>query len=354
MAFLLTTWCGCATTPKKSNSPVAEWGPGENLKHLVELMKSPAGQHLVAVPAKKASTPPPPKDGGPGAYLHQMIALMQTPAGQRQVVIPVPMVSVSPYPVEPVRDEPAPAMDPLPEIPSPLPATETAPLVLSTGTAEGASDAGPEAGGSGPTEKEPIQGTDQPLAPKVETAALTLRLSPPATSESLQSRRESLSSDQYYRLGPEDVIKVNVWEEKDLTVEVTVRPDGGISLPLINYVQAAGLTPMELANAIGNKLREYIKNPQVTVIVTQINSSKIYVVGNVLKPGNYPLLQEMTVLQALSHAGGFTSFASPRKIKIIRGIGTGQKARKVNFYRMIEEPGKGNYMLRSGDTIIVP
>ena len=354
MIFLLASCWGCATTPQKSKNPVTEWGPGENLRQLVDLMKTPTAQHQVAVPAPGSSSPPSPGDGGPGAFLKQMIAQMQTPSEQRQVVNPAPMAAASPPPVEPLRVEPIPATDPLPAAPSALPPTETVKLAASTGTGEGAPDPRPEAQFAEPREKEQILGTDPPTPPRVEAAAFTLRLSPPDTSGSLRSRREILSSEQYYRLGPEDVIKVDVWGEKDLTVDVTVRPDGGISLPLIHFVQAAGLTPMELANVITTKLREYYKAPQVTVIVTEINASKIYVVGNVLKPGHYPLRQETTVLQALSHAGGLTTFASPRSIKIIRGAGPRQEIRKVNYYRMIEEAGEGNFILKPGDTIVVP
>ena len=352
--FLLTSGWGCATTPQKSDKPTTAWGPGQNLTQLLDLMKSTEGQRQVTPPATGTSTLPSPGDGGPGAFLKQMVALMEAPSAQRQVMIPVPGASASPSPVEPLRDEPVPSMDPLPAIPSALPATETPPLAASTGTGEGSPGAAPEAAAFKPKEREKIRGTVQPATPRVETAALTLRLSPPANSDSLRSRGEILSAEQPYRIGPEDVIKVDVWEEKNLTVEVSVRPDGGISLPLINYVQAAGLTPMELANDITMKLRAYYKAPQVTVIVTQINASKIYVTGNVRKPGYYPLRQEMTVLQGLSQAGGFTEFASPRSIKIIGAIGTNQEIRKVNFYRMIEEAGKGNYILKPGDTIVVP
>jgi polysaccharide export outer membrane protein len=259
-----------------------------------------------------------------------------------------------PSPAEPSREEAAAPTNSLPATPPAFPATQAPPLVAATGNGEGVKETGPEAVSSKPGEKEQIRGTEQPATPRVETAALTLRLSKPATSESLRSRGENVSAEQSYRLGPEDVIKVDVWQEKGLTVEVTVRPDGGISLPLISYVQAAGLTATELADVIAQKLREYIKEPHVAVIVTQVNASKIYVVGNVLKPGHYPLRTEMTVLQALSHAGGFTAFASPRGIKIIRGIGTGQEIRKVNYYRMIEETGEGNFLLKPGDTIVVP
>jgi len=135
---------------------------------------------------------------------------------------------------------------------------------------------------------------------------------------------------------------------------VTVRPDGKISLPLIKEIHAADLTPMELSDVITQSLKEYMKDPHVTVIVTQTNSPKIYLVGNVLRPGSYPLRHDMTVLQALSLAGGFTTFASPRDLKLISGTGTRQKIRKINYYKMIEDIDLAYYMLKSGDTIVIP
>jgi polysaccharide export outer membrane protein len=169
----------------------------------------------------------------------------------------------------------------------------------------------------------------------METAAVTPPIPAPAPSAPLRSRGEIFSADPAYRLGPEDVVHVSVWESKELTTDVTVRPDGKVSLPLINDIQAAGLTPAELANVIRQKLLVYIKDPHVTVVVTQLIATKIYVMGNVLKPGNYPLRQEMNVLQALSLAGGFTTFASPRNIKLIRGTGNGREILKINYYKLI-------------------
>ena len=294
-----------------------------------------------------------PESASPAPKEKEQIRETYQPATPRAEPSPLVLAS-SPSPVKPVQDEPLPSMAPLPADPPDSPATEAPLLTASTGTGQGVPDAAQEAGFSIPGEKEGIRGADQPATPRVEHAAITLRVSPPAISDSPRSRGELLSGEEPYRLGPEDVIKVDVWQEKELTVEVTVRPDGGVSLPLINYVQAAGLTAPELADVITQKLREYIKEPRVAVIVTQVNASKIYVLGNVLKPGHYPLRHEMTVLQALSHAGGFTSFASPRGIKIIRGAGAGQEIRKINYYRMIQEAGEGNYNLEPGDTIVVP
>lgn len=157
-----------------------------------------------------------------------------------------------------------------------------------------------------------------------------------------------------YKIGPEDVLYISVWENKELTLEVVVRPDGMISVPLVQDVQAEGLTAAELADVIHQKLLVYLKEPQVSVIVKQVNAPKVFVLGSVVRPGPYPLRSEMSVLQALSLAGGFTQFASPRSIKLVRGLGSKQEVRKINYYRLIDNEGEGNYLLKSGDTIVVP
>jgi len=157
-----------------------------------------------------------------------------------------------------------------------------------------------------------------------------------------------------YKLGPEDVLRVSVWENKDLTLDLVVRPDGKISMPLIQDVVAEGRTAAELADTIQQKLLVFIKDPQVSVIVLQVNAPKYYVIGNVAKPGTYSLRGETSILQALALAGGFTPFASTRSIKLIRNSSGKQEVRKVNYNDMIDEGGEGNYLLMSGDTIVVP
>ncbi len=157
-----------------------------------------------------------------------------------------------------------------------------------------------------------------------------------------------------YRLGPEDVLRISVWENRELTLDVVVRPDGKISFPLIQDVQAEGLTAAELASSIHQKLLSFIMDPQVSVIVTQVNAPKVFVIGNVTRPGPYPLRSDTSILQALSLAGGFTQFASPRSIKLVRGTGAKQEVKKVNYYSLIESGGEGNYLLKPGDTIVVP
>ena len=157
-----------------------------------------------------------------------------------------------------------------------------------------------------------------------------------------------------YRMGPEDSLRISVWENRDLTLDLVVRPDGKISMPLIQDVVAEGQTAEELANTIHQKLLTFIKEPQVSVIILQVNAPKYFVMGNVVRPGTYPLRSETSVLQALSLAGGFTQFASPRSIKLIRNTRGKQQVQKVNYYKIIDEGGEGNYILQSGDTVVVP
>ncbi len=156
-----------------------------------------------------------------------------------------------------------------------------------------------------------------------------------------------------YRIGPEDVLHISVWGNEELTRDVTVRPDGKISLPLLQDIQAEGLTAAELSGVIHQKLLGYVKDPDVAVIITEINAPKVFVIGQVARPGEYPLRSDMSVLQALSLAGGFTPFASPKKITVLRNKGGEREIRKVNYYDMIDN-GEGNYMLKPGDTIVVP
>jgi len=157
-----------------------------------------------------------------------------------------------------------------------------------------------------------------------------------------------------YQMGPEDVLRISVWENKELTLDLVVRPDGKISMPLIQDVVAEGQTAAELANTIHDRLLTYIKEPQVSVIVLQVNAPKYFVMGNVAKPGTYSLRSETSVLQALALAGGFTQFASKRNIKLIRNTGGKQDSRRINYNDMIGDAGDGNYILKSGDTIVVP
>jgi polysaccharide export outer membrane protein len=163
------------------------------------------------------------------------------------------------------------------------------------------------------------------------------------------------TTDPAYIIGPEDVLDVNVWKEPDMTRIVPVRPDGKISLPLINDVQAAGSTPQQLAASVTEKLRKFITEPQVTVIVAAINSQRVFVVGEVLRAGAFPLIPGMTVLQAISSAGGFTTFADVKKIHVMR-MADGKHVNLPFNYREVlkgDNPDQ-NIKLQPGDTVVIP
>jgi polysaccharide export outer membrane protein len=134
-----------------------------------------------------------------------------------------------------------------------------------------------------------------------------------------------------------------------------VRPDGQISLPLINDIQAAGVSPEQLAATVAEKLRKFLTEPQVTVIVTAVNSRHVFVFGEVLRAGTFPLLPGMTVLQALSSAGGFTPFANVKRIHVVRRRYGKQVVMTFNYRDVLQgEKPEQNIVLESGDTIIVP
>jgi len=167
--------------------------------------------------------------------------------------------------------------------------------------------------------------------------------------------KASATPDPNYVIGPQDVLDINVWKETELTRTVPVRPDGKISLPLLNDVQAAGLTPTQLSTELTTELKKFITDPQVTVIVTQINSQRVYILGEMTRPGAYPLLPGMTVLQALSSAGGFTPFANMKKIYVLRSDGGKQEKFPFNYKEVVK--GKNadqNIVLKAGDQIVVP
>jgi len=145
-----------------------------------------------------------------------------------------------------------------------------------------------------------------------------------------------------------------VWREADLTATLPVRPDGKISLPLLNDVQASGLTPQQLANSVTEKLKKYIADPRVTVVVTQINSKRIYMVGEVFHPGPMPMIANMTVLQALSSAG-LNQFANTKRIYVLRTENGKQQKLPVNYRKLVKgEQIEQNYLLQPGDEIVVP
>jgi polysaccharide export outer membrane protein len=353
-------------------------GPRHVLVQLTELQKEPAGQRIQGPPPFVASNT---TTGGtvfdpsvyPSGDLSTSRAAGATPDAPPAVTpMGSPPMLVQTNAQEPISryDPPAPPpeMTRRPASPPPAPPKNTPAPVI-------ASSKPPVPAASTPPSAPPVINypSSKKAAPPPVVAQQTISLPsrgnqtsavapakpspsvrPPGPSEKAGAVDEDYSGGLKYRIGPEDILRVSVWDNKELTLEVVVRPDGKISLPLIQDVQAEGLTASELSDVIHQKLLAFMKEPQVTVIITQVNAPKIFVIGNVAKPGPYPLRSDMSVLQALSLAGGFTPFASPKNIKIVRNFGGGkQEIRKINYFDIIDQ-GEGNYLLRSGDTIVVP
>ena len=170
-----------------------------------------------------------------------------------------------------------------------------------------------------------------------------------------EGQAEIAADNDQYVIGPEDVLYIHVWKEEALTKTVPVRMDGMISLPLIQEVKAAGLTPLQFKEVLTRKLKEFIENPIVSVTVTEANSYKVFVTGLVKNPGVYRLRSETTVIQIIPMAGGFTDWANQKKILIVRKEDGREKRITVNFKRIVagKDPGS-NIILKAGDTIIIP
>jgi polysaccharide export outer membrane protein len=162
--------------------------------------------------------------------------------------------------------------------------------------------------------------------------------------------------DNSFVIGNDDRLAINVWKEPDLTRSIPVRSDGKISLPLVGELQAAGRTPLQLEQDIANRLRNYITEPEVTVMVEQINSEKFNILGQVTKPGSYPLTAATTVMDAIATAGGFKDFAKQKGIYILRQNSRGGESRiPFNYKDFIKGKNSGqNIKLEPRDTIVVP
>jgi polysaccharide export outer membrane protein len=183
----------------------------------------------------------------------------------------------------------------------------------------------------------------QESTPKPAAAAPAPEMAKPATT------------DPGYIIGAQDMINIHVWKETDFSGTFPVRPDGKISMPLLNDVQAAGFTPMQLSAELTKKLKQYVEEPRVTVIVTGMNSRRVYLMGQVGRPGAMPLHSDMTVLQALGAAGGPAQFANAKKIYILRVEEGKQVKLPFNYKEVIKgNNAEQNIVLKPGDTIVVP
>lgn len=158
-----------------------------------------------------------------------------------------------------------------------------------------------------------------------------------------------------YKIGPEDVLAISVWRNSELTRDVAVRPDGRISLPLLNDIQAANLTPMQLRDTVAKGLATYISDPEVSIIVKEIHSDKVSVVGSVKNPNRYELKSQATVLEALAMAGGLTDFAKRDRIVVYRREGATWKTLEFNYTKVVNDwDVQQNFVLMPGDIVVVP
>jgi polysaccharide export outer membrane protein len=191
-----------------------------------------------------------------------------------------------------------------------------------------------------------------PSTPKAGTLDTISSMVPAHAAEKLSN----IVSDEY-TIGAEDVLEITVWRNQDLSKTVQVRPDGRFSMPVIRDVVAVGKTPSQLADEITRKLKEYVQNPVVAISVKEVNSYSIFVLGEVVKPGKYPLKSRTTLLQGITIAGGFTTVAARNQVVIFRfgENGSGMQTLTSSYDDIVLRGGiRQNLELRAGDTVVVP
>ena len=338
---------GCASTKTQiadfSEMKVGD-GPGDTLRRLTELQKTP-GDQTSAVSSPKASSSSKSPTGS-----------IETASSKVTVVSDIPPAK----PSEPSRKE-----DPQSSYLSRLDdivknKTTNRSMASSSGATTEAKTVreikteDPPISAPSPTREVPPSENTESGGRTISRQASGGQTRPAAALPASTAGKAASSPDTQYRIGREDVLHITVWGNEGLTMDVIVRPDGKISMPLIQDIQADGFTASELAVRIRNDLLAYIKDPNVSVVVKEINAPKFSVIGYVNKPGTYPMRGDVTVLQALAEAGGFTPFASPRKLKLVRNAGGKKEVRLINYYDMIDKDGEGSLLLKAGDTIVVP
>jgi polysaccharide export outer membrane protein len=195
-------------------------------------------------------------------------------------------------------------------------------------------------------------------APKPPVAAAPSKPAAGGQAEALkkaQAKAAVAADSDSYIIGPEDVLYIYVWKEENLSRTVPVRMDGMISIPLVDDVKAAGMTPLQLKEYLLAKLREFVETPDVTVIVQEANSYRVYVQGEVKTPGVYKLRTETSLVQLIVMAGGFTDWANKKKITIIRKEGGKESRIRANYVKIIDgDEGAKDVILKSGDIVIIP
>jgi polysaccharide export outer membrane protein len=210
----------------------------------------------------------------------------------------------------------------------------------------------------------PTTPTSKPAtAPAPAAAPSPVPAPPPATpaqtaantTARTAARAANVPVQPEYRIGAGDKLQINVYKEADLSPALQVRPDGRITMPLVGDIAAAGQTPMQLQRRLAESLREYVANPVVTVMVTEVADRVVYVMGEVAQPGAIPLKGSMTVLQALAMAGGFKEFAKPGSIKVLRKVPNSDRVETIPFsYKDAIRNEAQVFYLAEGDTVVVP
>lgn len=187
----------------------------------------------------------------------------------------------------------------------------------------------------------------------VAASALAQSASANAAAAAAVSRAATAATAEYL-IGPEDVLDISVWKNPELSRKVPVRPDGRVSLPLINDIQAAGLTPSQLRDQLAKRLAEFVPSPEVSVIVSEVQSLKVAVVGAVKTPGRFMLKSPATVLECIALAQGLTEFANRERIVVLRQNNGSTQRIPFNYRKVSEGDEQDNFFVRPGDIIVVP
>ncbi len=190
-----------------------------------------------------------------------------------------------------------------------------------------------------------------------ETAPAVVTTAPTTVAPAVRESAAPVVQDPRtaeYLIGAEDLLDIQVWKNPELSRLVPVRPDGKVSLPLVNDIQAAGLTPSELRQKVTEKLQDYVPNPEVAVMVREVHSVKVAVVGAVKLPGRYEIKTPATVLEMLAMAQGLTEFADKNHITVMRQNGTSTQRIPFNYRKVAEGSDQDNFFVKPGDIIVVP
>lgn len=198
-----------------------------------------------------------------------------------------------------------------------------------------------------------------PLVLICSSAPLWAQDAPPAnrpanTEAAAAAAARMAAATTEYLIGPEDVLDISVWKNPELSRKVPVRPDGKVSLPLVNDIQAAGLTPSELREQLAKRLAEFVPTPEVAVIVQEVQSLKVAVIGAVKTPGRFMLKSPATVLECLALAQGLTEFAARDRIVVLRQNGNTTQRIPFNYRKVAEGSDQENFFVKPGDIIVVP